>query len=42
MSTKINPDLQNERNQCSFSIKELTHLIDGGVEKTEERKKRGN
>ncbi|XP_050343192.1 probable peroxisomal acyl-coenzyme A oxidase 1 [Nymphalis io] len=40
MSTKINPDLQKERDQCTFDITELTHFIDGGVEKTEERKKR--
>lgn len=38
---KINPDLIKERNKCTFDPQELTHLIDGGVEKTNERKFRG-
>ncbi|XP_050519552.1 probable peroxisomal acyl-coenzyme A oxidase 1 [Diabrotica virgifera virgifera] len=37
---KINPDLVKERSKCSFNTLELTHLIDGGVEKTNERKSR--
>ncbi|XP_028165831.1 probable peroxisomal acyl-coenzyme A oxidase 1 isoform X2 [Ostrinia furnacalis] len=37
---KVNADLQKERDQCSFNITELTNLIDGGADKTEERKKR--
>ncbi|CAK1601685.1 unnamed protein product [Parnassius mnemosyne] len=37
---KINQDLQRERNNCSFNIQELTTLIDGGPEKTKERKDR--
>ncbi|XP_068627015.1 acyl-coenzyme A oxidase 1-like [Battus philenor] len=39
-SVKVNPDLQKERDSCSFNITELTNLIDGGPQKTEERKKR--
>lgn len=38
---KINPDLVKERKKCTFEPQELTHLLDGGVEKTEERKSRG-
>ncbi|CAG9117958.1 unnamed protein product [Plutella xylostella] len=37
---KVNADLQRERDQCTFNTQELTHLIDGGEEKTQERKKR--
>lgn len=39
---KINQDLQRERDKCTFNIQELTTLIDGGPEKTRERKDRGN
>lgn len=39
--TKINPDLINERRSCTFNTLELTHLLDGGREKTTERKWRG-
>ena len=36
----VNPDLAEERSRpCSFSQTELTELIDGGREKTEERKR---
>lgn len=42
VSNKINADLQKERDSCSFNVTELTNLIDGGIEKTAERKKRGN
>ncbi|XP_045771180.1 probable peroxisomal acyl-coenzyme A oxidase 1 [Maniola jurtina] len=38
--TKVNVDLQRERDSCSFNITELTNWIDGGTDKTEERKKR--
>lgn len=41
-SRKINPDLQRERDNCTFDVTELTYLIDGGAQKTEERRKRGN
>ena len=35
----VNPDLQEERERpCSFSTVELTYFLDGGREKTEERK----
>ena len=36
----VNPDLAEERSRpCSFSQTELTELIDGGRQKTEERKR---
>ncbi|XP_045509521.1 probable peroxisomal acyl-coenzyme A oxidase 1 [Colias croceus] len=38
--TKINPDLQRERDNCTFNVTELTNLLDGGPQKTEERKQR--
>lgn len=38
---KVNVDLQRERDACTFNTAELTNWIDGGVEKTEERRKRG-
>lgn len=39
--TYENPDLKKERANCSFNKEEITHLIDGGREKTEERKELG-
>ncbi|CAH0724578.1 unnamed protein product, partial [Brenthis ino] len=36
--TKINEDLQRERANCTFNIQELTNFIDGGPDKTKERK----
>ncbi|GFO15477.1 acyl-CoA oxidase [Plakobranchus ocellatus] len=33
-----NPDLQKERENASFNVKELTHILDGGPEKTRRRK----
>ncbi|XP_041975385.1 probable peroxisomal acyl-coenzyme A oxidase 1 [Aricia agestis] len=36
----INKDLQRERDNCTFNVQELICLLDGGAEKTEERKKR--
>lgn len=41
MTDKINPDLQRERDKCTFNVTELTNFIDGGVINTEERRKRG-
>ena len=38
---QINPDLQEERDRSSFNVTELTHFIDGGIEKTRKRKKIG-
>lgn len=38
MSNYENPDLKRERANCSFNKLEITHLIDGGPEKTRERK----
>ncbi|XP_026319430.1 probable peroxisomal acyl-coenzyme A oxidase 1 [Hyposmocoma kahamanoa] len=40
MSTKVNPDLQRERDKCTFNVTELINLIDGGEDKTAERKSR--
>ncbi|XP_045540612.1 probable peroxisomal acyl-coenzyme A oxidase 1 [Papilio machaon] len=40
VSVKVNPDLQKERDNCTFNVIELTNVIDGGPQKTEERKKR--
>lgn len=37
----INPDLLKERNACTFKTEELTHLLDGGPEKTKRRKELG-
>ncbi|CAG4983887.1 unnamed protein product [Colias eurytheme] len=37
---KVNPDLQRERNKCTFNVAELTTFIDGGTDKTAERKER--
>ncbi|XP_045771165.1 probable peroxisomal acyl-coenzyme A oxidase 1 [Maniola jurtina] len=39
---KINGDLNKERERCSFNISELTILMDGGPEKTKERREREN
>lgn len=40
-SKEVNPDLLKERKKCTFDVQELTHLLDGGAEKTSERKSRG-
>ncbi|XP_046383473.1 probable peroxisomal acyl-coenzyme A oxidase 1 [Ischnura elegans] len=37
---KCNEDLDNERKKCTFNPLELTHFLDGGAEKTKERKDR--
>lgn len=37
----VNPDLVKERSKCTFNPTELTHLLDGGAKKTEERRSRG-
>ncbi|XP_047531391.1 probable peroxisomal acyl-coenzyme A oxidase 1 [Vanessa atalanta] len=36
---EINEDLVNERRKCNFNIQEVTHIIDGGIENTLQRKK---
>jgi acyl-CoA oxidase len=41
MSNYENPDLKRERVNCDFDKLEITHLIDGGPEKTRERKEIG-
>lgn len=38
---KCNEDIERERKKCSFDPLELTYLLDGGHEKTRERKERG-
>ncbi|XP_047519876.1 probable peroxisomal acyl-coenzyme A oxidase 1 [Pieris napi] len=38
--TKVNTDLQRERDNCTFNITELTNILDGGAQKTAERKLR--
>jgi hypothetical protein len=38
---KCNEDIERERKKCSFDPFELTHLLDGGPEKTKEKKERG-
>lgn len=40
-NNRVNPDLQKERDTCTFSIKELTNILDGGPEKTRRRKELG-
>ncbi|XP_045771127.1 probable peroxisomal acyl-coenzyme A oxidase 1 isoform X1 [Maniola jurtina] len=35
----VNPDLAKERLKCNFNIEEVTFIIDGGKEKTLQRKK---
>lgn len=39
---EVNPDLQKERDTCTFNIEELTYLLDGGQEKTKRRKELEN
>ncbi len=43
MSKEIyeNPDLKKERENCPFNKEEITNLLDGGKEKTIERKQLG-
>lgn len=37
----INQDLLRERKKCTFDPEELTNFLDGGKEKTGERRSRG-
>lgn len=37
----VNPDLLKERERCTFDPSEITYILDGGAEKTEERRKTG-
>jgi acyl-CoA oxidase len=39
--TYENPDLKKERQNCPFNKEEITNLLDGGKEKTAERKQLG-
>ena len=36
---EMNPDLAKERSHCPFPKEELTNLIDGGPDKTAERRR---
>lgn len=36
-----NPDLKRERQHCSFDKEEITHLFDGGAQKTKNRRELG-
>ncbi|KAJ2940648.1 hypothetical protein O0L34_g14755 [Tuta absoluta] len=36
---EVNADLAKERQKCNFDIKEVTYIIDGGKDKTEQRRK---
>ena len=38
---EINPDLQKERDTCTFITIELTHILDGGASRTKRRKELG-
>ena len=35
----VNPDLATERENCPFDLEEVTNLLDGGKEETENRRK---
>ena len=37
----VNPDLQKERDTATFKPEELTHILDGGGQKTQRRKELG-
>lgn len=41
LSSKTCEDIQRERRKCSFNVKELSNYLDGGPEKTAERKRLG-
>ena len=34
----IHPDLAKEREDCPFELEEITNILDGGKEKTEQRR----
>lgn len=38
---KINDDLLKERAKCTFNVEELTTFMDGGPQKTKERRDSG-
>lgn len=40
-STYENPDLKRERSRCSFNKDEITHLVDGGADRTKLRRQIG-
>lgn len=40
-NTDYNEDITRERRKCTFDTIELTHCLDGGHEKTKERKELG-
>lgn len=38
---KVNKDLQKERDKCTFDVQEMITFVDGGRERTLERRQRG-
>ena len=38
---EVNPDLQKERDTCTFNTQELTTILDGGQDRTKRRKEFG-
>lgn len=40
-TTKLNPDLENERKTCSFDVEELARWWNGGEQKLLEKRERG-
>lgn len=42
LSKPVNEDLAKERRACTFNIEEVTNILDGGKDKTLQRKKIGN
>lgn len=40
-SDKVNPDLENERKKCTFTIEELATYWIGDAQKLEEKRARG-
>jgi len=41
MKLKVNEDLQKERLKCTFNTEELTNFLDGGADKTLNRRNLG-
>lgn len=41
INKKNNPDIVRERQKATFNVEELTNFLDGGKNKTEERRNLG-
>ena len=37
----MNPDITRERENATFDVEKLTHILDGGIEKTKRRREIG-